>query len=221
MLDKPGLIQRIELTEAAIQYRFSERKYLVEALLHRSYAEKYGIPIDYERLEFLGDALLQSWVSQHLYHQWDSAPGKLSSLRAAMVSRAALSQKGFALGLHRCCLVAPELEGENLPERIPGDVFEALCAAVFLDGGDVALRKFLKFSYKKSQEIKDFVDYKSKVQEFFLKSVKRLPVYDTIQHGAGFRSSIVLNGRVVYGSGSSKKKAEQAAAKELLKQHTE
>jgi len=213
------LQDRLEQVESCIGYKFQNRLYLLEAIIHKSFASHYQIDFHYERLEFLGDALLGVFVSELLYEDNPGDQGELTKVRAGLVSREMLLQITRELGLEPLVLVQKSLrnsEGE-LQGGFLGDCFESILAAVFLDGGYSQARSFLRKIMRKFGHLKSQTDYKSRLQEISLKTTKQLPDYDTIQGKDGYLATVSFAGdRLASGQGPSKKKAEQMAAKSAI-----
>lgn len=214
--------------EKAISYTFQNRKYLDIALTHSSYANevKKGRTCN-ERQEFLGDAVLSIIVSDYLFHTCHLPEGDLTKLRASMVCEKALC--GFArqisLGEHLRLGRGEEQTGGRERPSILADAFEALLAAIYLDGGIAPAREFvLGFVEEllKNHQV-SFTDYKTMLQEIIQKNPEEKLSYVLAEesgpdHDKSFTVEVHLNSNVIgVGAGGSKKNAEQAAAREALK----
>lgn len=211
--------ERIKSVETILNYSFSNRLYLLEALVHKSYATQYGLDFNYERMEFLGDSLLQIFITELLYRDRQTDQGQLTRLRAHMVSRRTLSNLVREMGIEPYVMVQKSLrDGKGrISGDFLGDFFESILAALYLDGGPKISESFLKQFFSDLSIFEDYIDYKSRLQEFSLKTTKQLPVYDTISSNGGYRAVVCINSDLtVSGEGSSKKKAEQMAAKQAL-----
>ena len=211
--------ERLEAVEKQIQYCFSNRQLLLQALIHKSYASRHQLDFHYERLEFLGDSLLQSYITEMLYHLSEEDQGILTKKRAQLVSRDTLSRIVREMGLEPYILVQENLRNEEglVDGGFLGDFFESILAAIYLDGGADCSNEFLDRVYRDFQDWEVELDYKSRLQEFSLKTTKQLPVYDTIQVPYGYQAKVFVDGELLAtGSGSSKKKAEQVAAKHAI-----
>lgn len=210
---------RLDAVEEKLEYSFSNRLLLLQAITHRSYSSHQQWGFDYERLEFLGDALIQSHVTRWLYMTRDADQGLLTQLRSKLVSRETLGKAIRAMEIEPLVLVYKNLRNEKglIEGSFLGDFLESLAAAIYLDGGPKALEKFLDRIFN---EVVDFAlpfDYKSRLQEFSLKYTNQLPIYDTIRVSDGYLAHVCLDGSPISsGEGSSKKKAEQMAAKVAL-----
>lgn len=211
--------------ENLIHYHFQNRHLLLEALTHSSYAnEKRKSRQSNERLEFLGDSVLSVVVSDFLFHKYQVLPeGELTKRRAAIVCEKALH--GFAKEIHlgEFLLLGKGEENTGGRERssILADAFEAIIAAIYLDGGmDAARRHIMRFIQTDSEE--SFRDYKTQLQEVIQKNPEERVEYVLTgetgpDHDKAFTVEVYLNSNVIgHGVGHSKKAAEQAAAKEAL-----
>ncbi len=211
--------ERIIAVEKIVNYRFLNKQYLLEALVHKSYAKQFQLDFNYERMEFLGDSLLQMFVTELLYRDRQTDQGQLTRLRAHMVSRITLAGFVRDMNLEPYVLVQQNLRDDQgfISGDFLGDFFESILAALYLDGGNQVSSEFLRNKFSDLSVFEDHTDYKSRLQEFSLKATKQLPVYDTISHDEGYLAVVQISGNLkVSGKGSSKKKAEQMAAKHAL-----
>lgn len=210
--------------EKNIGYTFKDKSLLKAAMTHSSYANenKGNIPYN-ERLEFLGDAVLQLITSEKLFRESSHmAEGKMSKQRAALVCEDALAGYSAEIQLGQFLLLGKGEEasgGRNRPS-ILADAFEALIGAMFLDGGmDVAKKFVLRFVDAAHLSLQD---YKTLLQEIIQKNPgERLSYVVSGEHGPdhdkSFEVQVHLNSNVIgKGTGKSKKQAEQTAAKEAL-----
>ena len=211
-----------------IGYKFRDRSLLVNALCHASFCnEQAGLKLrDNERLEFLGDAVLELAISDLLMDRFTEAEeGLLSRYRAALVDEAGLCQVAQAIRLGKYLLLGKgeELSGGRKKPSILADAMEALIGAIYLDGGferakEVVMRLFSS-RMKKLGSQDTIHDFKSLLQEFTQQQYKTTPTYRLVQewgppHNKVFRVSLSIKGEVVaHGEGKSKKEAEQKAAK--------
>lgn len=212
--------------EKAIGYRFRRRAYLEEALTHSSYVN--GKHNSNERLEFLGDSVLSVVVSKYLFESLDVPEGKLTKIRAKLVCEDSLYEfaKRIDLGARIRLGKGEENTGGRDRRSILADAFEALIAAIYLDGGLEEARTFIMRFIPSIEEIKNgrlaFGDYKTVLQEIIQQNPEERIEYEiTGEHGAAhervFTANVLLNGQTIgTGSGKSKKEAEQAAAKEAV-----
>jgi len=216
-----------------IVYTFKNKELLERALTHKSFANENKVPAHNERMEFLGDAVLNLVVSEYLMKICpDATEGDLSRLRAAVVSEPALAQVARALRLGDDLLLG---KGENYTggrdkDSLLADSLEALIAAVYLDAGADTTKAFvLRFFddiLTKTCLQRISLDYKTALQELCQERLKQLPEYRVISetgpdHQKQFQIELSLKGTVHgHGIGKSKKEAEQRAAKEALERLT-
>ena len=216
--------------EERIGYKFRNSLLLAEALTHPSLGhEAQHYHFDYQRLEFLGDAVLQLVITEYLFSCFQvEAEGQLTKLRSRLVSRDALKTHAAALDLGRYILMGRGEETSGGRERTStlADAFEALIGALYLDGGlDVAKNFILTQTRadlaKLAEEPVDF-NPKGDLQELLQSISPRSPVYELVsqsgpEHEKTFVSEVVWEAIVLgQGTGRSKKQAETAAALEAL-----
>lgn len=210
-------------------YRFRDPRLLEKAMTHSSYANegRHGLESN-ERLEFLGDSVLGFVAAKYLFEKENGPEGELTKLRAAVVCEKALCSYSKELGLGNYLLLG---KGERLTggaERpsILADAFEAVIAAMFLDGGLEPVRGFvLRFVEKEAnnQRKRHFKDYKTTLQEIVQQNPEEKLEYVLTgesgpDHSKQFVVEVHLNSNVIgTGRGRSKKEAEQQAAREALK----
>ena len=212
---------------AELGYRFKDTKLLVTALTHPSYGGDHHVP-HYQRLEFLGDAVLELAVSQYLYSELPEVDeGKLTRIRAALVREETLCRAAKRIGLGgfiRLSVGEERSGGRNKPS-ILADVMEAVFAAVYLDGGFESAVKIVADvlgDELRPEKLADHLDAKSRLQEL-LQRDGGMPNYEYISMEGPPHAPVfyyrVLNGAVVLGEGSgqSKQNAQQAAARDALK----
>jgi ribonuclease-3 len=216
--------------EEDVGYLFERPSLLDQALTHKSYANEAGSDAtDNERLEFLGDAVLDLVVSRLLYNA--SPPlseGEMSKVRAFMVKEESLERiaQSFALGKYLRLGRGEELTGGRGKPSILADAFEALIAAIYLDGGFHMAFAFIEgiFGSAVAQPGSGAVDrdYKTRLQELCQARYGRVPGYHLIRetgpdHDKEFEVEILLGSRHLgRGRGRSKKEAEQRAAEDAL-----
>ncbi len=201
--------QIIEELESKIAYSFRDKSLLKQALTHSSYANELRINRlkDYERLEFLGDAVLELVSSDFLFHENpQKTEGELTKLRASMVCEPALAYCARDLDLGRYLLLGKGEEGTGGRKRdsIIADVTEALIGALYLDGGMDRAKEFIRRFVLSDLENKIlFYDSKTVLQEM-------LQTDNSNQFG------YVLRGEEGHGKGRTKKAAEQQAAYQTI-----
>ena len=216
--------------EERIGYKFRNSLLLAEALTHPSLgheAQRYHF--DYQRLEFLGDAVLQLIITEYLFRHFRAeAEGQLTKLRSRLVSREALRTHAAGLDLGRYILMGrgEESSGGRSRTSTLADAFEALIGAIYLDGGLEAAKEFIltqtRGDLAQLAETPVDVNPKGQLQELLQSISPRSPVYELVsqsgpEHEKTFISQVTWEGIVLgQGSGRSKKQAETAAALEAM-----
>lgn len=216
-----------ESFEKIIGYKFKKISYLETALTHSSYANEKQLARDCnERLEFLGDSVLGVITADYFYHNLGHLPeGEMTKRRAACVCEKSLYGFAKEIDLGKYILLGKGEEhtgGRNRPS-ILADAFEAVIAAIYLDGGIKEAEKFvLRFIKKAANNQPTFNDYKTALQEIIQKNPDEHLTYVLVgesgpDHDKRFEAEVHLNSNVIgSGIGISKKAAEQAAAKKAL-----
>ena len=217
-----------------IAYTFKNPELLERALTHKSYANENRVPYHNERMEFLGDAVLNLVVSEYLMSTCpDSNEGDLSRFRAAVVSEPALAIVARELGIGRHLLLGKgeEQTGGRNKDSLLADSLEALIASVYLDRGKDAAEslviRFFEGLLKKTRSTGGTLDYKTELQELCQDQLKQLPEYRVVSesgpdHLKQFEMEVWIKGTLSgRGIGKSKKEAEQRAAKEALEKLSE
>ena len=215
--------------ETAIGYRFKNISLLQNALTHSSYAnERWHDSLkSNERLEFLGDSILGMVTAEYLYRNFPNRPeGDLTRMRADMVCERALAQvaERIGLGTHLLLGNGEEAGGGRRRDSILADAVESVIAACFLDGGMESARNFINTFVLTDVPVKKLrnADYKTALQELVQQKKNQVLAYTLVgesgpDHDKKFRVEVSLNGEVVgEGIGSSKKRAEQAAAQAAM-----
>jgi ribonuclease-3 len=211
---------------AGVEYRFSDQSLLEEALTHRSRG-----PINYERLEFLGDSVLNLVISSRLFELKPDAPeGDLSRMRARLVRGESLTDIASGLGLGKeLNLGEGEMKSGGFRRAsILADAFEALLGAVFLDGGYTTCRNVILDLFdpliERLPDAEELKDAKTRLQEWLQGRGRPLPQYSLLreegaEHAKKFHVQCLIrdDGSTVEASGSSRRKAEQAAAENALR----
>ena len=215
--------------EVAIGYRFQNIQLLQNALTHSSYANErwHNSLLSNERLEFLGDSVLGMLVAEYLYHSFPNRPeGELTRMRADLVCEQTLAAAANRIGLGSHLLLGhgEEQGGGRHRNSILADAMESVIAACFLDGGiEAALKVVQQFILVEVPVTKlHNADYKTKLQELVQQKKNQVLSYRLAgqsgpDHDKQFDVEVSLNGSVVgSGSGSSKKRAEQMAARSAI-----
>jgi len=215
--------------EELLNYRFQDKGLLLEALTHKSYSHEHKLERNYERLEFLGDAVLQLIVTEYLvakYKEYDE--GMLSKYRGYFVSEQFLSELSKIINLGDFVRLGKgeEQSGGKFKSSLLCDIFESLIAAIYIDGGYNHARSVVinLASDKIDETIEEnrFIDGKTELQKLTQKRFEQLPEYKVIsedgpEHDKTFLVEVYIGGKpVAKGKGKSKKKAEQDAAKKAL-----
>ena len=203
--------------EKKIGYTFQEKGLLQEAFTHSTYANAYGGK-DNERLEYLGDAVLQLVVTEWQYQRRKRAEeGDLTRERQKLVCEEALLEAVEALHLQKYLLVSGGKA--NVGKKTVSSLFETVIAAIYLDGGYEAAKAFI-LTHGKLEEKSVCLNYKGKLQEHLQQRGEEPPCYKTEKSGMDnapvFRATVTAVGSSAQGEGGSKKEAEQQAAKALL-----
>jgi len=212
-----------------IGHRFKDRELLERALTHKSYANENKVSYHNERLEFLGDAVLNLIVSEYLMKACaDSTEGDLSRLRASIVSEPALAMVAREIGLGGHLLLGrgEEQTGGRNKDSLLADSLEALIASIYLDAGNEAAETFITRFFdavmRKACMTGGTLDYKTAIQELCQERLRQLPEYRVVSeigpdHQKQFEVALLIKGEVHgRGTGRNKKEAEQKAAKEAL-----
>lgn len=215
--------------ETAIGYQFRNITLLQNALSHSSYAnERWHDSLkSNERLEFLGDSVLGMVVADYLYRNFPNRPeGELTRMRADMVCEKTLATVANTLGLGQHLMLGrgEELGGGRQRESILADAVESVIAACYLDGGMEAAKQFIQKFILVNVPLTKLknADYKTALQELVQQKKNQVLAYNLVgesgpDHDKEFRVELTINGKVVgVGVGSSKKRAEQAAAHEAM-----
>jgi len=211
-------------------YHFQDRNMLVRALTHSSFANEQGKNIlDYQRLEFLGDSVLDLSLGLELMRRFPSSTeGALTQMRASLVSEHMLARMACSINLGACLRLGrgEEHTGGRRRNSILADAYEALMGAVFLDGGfEKAIQTIINLFRQPLDEVgkENFHrDFKSDIQQWVQERFHETPEYVVTDqwgpaHQRGFLVELRLHGRALgVGTGSNKKEAEQEAARLAL-----
>ena len=205
-----------------IKVKFKNIYLLKKSLTHKSFDKENN----YEKLEFLGDRVLGLVISKKLIDLYpDEKEGVLDKKLASLVNKEKCNEIGKKLKLHDFILLGNKHKSSSIEKKIISDCCEALIGAIYLDKGFQFTEKFILKIWSeliKSSKI-TLIDSKTKLQEYSLKKYKVLPIYKFIssvgpKHKPSFKMAVKIKGsKFIEATGSSKKNAEQAAAKEYLK----
>ena len=211
-----------------IGYSFKDASLMIKAMSHSSYSNENGqTHADCnERLEFLGDAVLELVSSEFLYEKYDKvSEGELTKLRANLVCETALDFDARSIGLNNYLLLGrgEELTGGRERPSIISDACEALIGAIYLDGGIEKAREFiLKFVLNDEKNKRMLSDSKTALQELVQGEMGKTPTYEIIgesgpEHSKTFVARVSIDGEVLgQGKGKTKKNAEQQASYNAL-----
>lgn len=196
------------------------------AFSHSSYVNEHKVKSDYERLEFLGDAVLDLAVADYLYTNHKESEGEMTKVRANYVCENANYRYATDLGLQKYILVGhgETKDGEHVKKAIVADIFEALMGAIYIDQGYATARNVILNTvvpYIENPNISFFSDYKSSLQEYVQTEQKSIEYVIINEEGPAHNKTFTVNAiidNIVFGTGvgSSKKEAEQEAAKVAL-----
>lgn len=225
----------LDEVEAAIGFRFKDRGLLSRALTHGSYRGESGAPrvpeSDNEQLEFLGDAVLGLLVSEHVVRECpDFDEGRLSNVKHRLVNRQHLAEVGRKLQLGRHLMLgrSEDLGGGREKTSLLANAFEALLGAVYLDGGIDPVRSIVREHVVGGADLRSFGNVLFSNDKARLESLTRerglpMPEYVVKTENSGYPQRFLAEVRIgsraiARASETSKKKAELAAARELLRQ---
>lgn len=217
--------------ESLLQYRFQKPELLLQALTHKSFANEHRSPeFHNEKLEFLGDAVIDLVLGEYLFELFPSdEEGALSKKRASLVNEDSLARMAmkFDLSSHVRMGRGEVMSGGEKKPRLLAATWEALSGAIYLDGGydavkDVLRRAFQDIVSELDPELNFAADYKTRLQEIVQKRMRATPVYELVEevgppHDRTFSVAIKIRDQeFARGQGRSKKAAEQQAAKDAL-----
>jgi len=237
--DKASIIkdQLCDAVNKAVGYRFRKKDLLLQSLTHSSAKEENGhdipaLPHINERLEFLGDAVLGTVIAMALYSRVpDMDEGKMSVIKANLVSRETLAKKCYAIGLDKLIIVGKGIKDQIFPVSVLANAMEALFAAIYLEAGfdktNKIILKLFEDDIATGEETARFSNYKALLQDYTQQHYGRVPVYRVVKqsgpkHKPVFEVMVYLTGKGAEGKsygpgvGKDKKSAEQAAARTAL-----
>lgn len=210
----------LDAVQARIGYEFNDVNLLIAALTHSSYVNEHAADCN-ERIEFLGDCVLNFLVGEDLFmRDRKASEGALSAKRAATVSRAPLARIVDSLGLLNHLRVGSGVDKAAFSDKARSDVFEAVVGAVYLDGGMDACRKMLETTF--FGKVTAEHDYRSELQKYAVKEKLALAYTDAVVRDGVFETTVTVGGRTFSGSGRTKHAAQidaaRAAVFELLRE---
>ena len=207
--------------ERQFKVRFKNKKLLITALSHSSYAHENNLASN-ERLEFLGDSVLGLIVSERLYNDSASGEGKLSQMRSRIVSEEPLAELSKVKGFYRFLLLGVGEKKSEPSKSMIADGVEAIIGAIYLDQGIKQAKKFVLSNFGQiitsTENIKETTDAKSLLQEKYYKSGVRYTTNEIgMMHDPVFVSKVYVGGKFAgEGRGQNKRTAEKAAAAAAL-----
>ena len=213
--------EKLNILQKRINIKFKNINYLKKSVTHKSFDKNNN----YEKLEFIGDRILGLVISKKLIELYpDEKEGILDKKLASLVNKNKCFEVSKLLGLDKFIKVGNKNVNTKIENKIVADSIEALIGAIFYDKGLEVAEKFILNQWKDLLKLSEItiIDAKTKLQEFSLKKYKALPVYKLVsssgpKHKPKFIISVKLKDTKFYdGTGDSKKKAEQNAAKKLL-----
>lgn len=215
----------ISKIENIIEYRFKNKKLLETAFTHSSFANINHVKSN-ERLEFLGDTVLSTIISERIYSDMDYNEGQLSKLRSKIVSMHPLAMLIEKLKLVDYLQYAGSSNRNNITDNMKADLMEAIIGAIYIDGGIDKAREFVRNNFfsmiNEMEKLKVLEDAKSYLQEQLKSdSIKYTTTKSGSDHNPSFTATVVINGVAMgKGVGSSKRQAETLAAEDALKKLT-
>lgn len=225
--DKAGITaERIHACEAALGYTFFDKKLIKIALTHSSSTSDKRL--DNERMEFFGDAILDLVIREYLFHNYPNhQEGDLTEAKSAVVCRSSLAKASKKMDMKSYLFLGRGIgKKRGVPDSLLADAYEAIVAAIYLDGGYQPVKNFVLMTLKDeipfAIEQANSTNYKSSLQKFLQQQKRSLPVYRVLgstgpEHSRVFQVAALIEGEEMgRGSGSSKKAAEQEAARMAL-----
>ena len=220
-----SLEEKTERCQQLIGYRFQDPSLIVSALTHASVASSRAQ--SNERMEFLGDSILGMVVCEQIFRSYpEYLEGDLTKIKSVVVSRRVCAKISKKLGLEKCLIVGRGMMRHGMPRSLLSDVFEAIVAAVFLDGGLDVARKFIlshiEPEIRLAAEGQSGGNYKSLLQQMAQGDLRGTPVYRVVgesgpDHSKYFEVAAEISGRRFTSAwGRNKKEAEQRAAGNAL-----
>ena len=213
----------IKFLEEGIGYTFEDKNLLEEALCHSSFAKEYGLSYNNERLEFLGDAVLEFIVTRTLFRTYpDANEGELTQMRSGLVKTDSLFKKADSLRIPYIVLHGHTMKTGNLPKSVTANALEAVIGAVCLDGGMSAAERVVKKLFlNDNEELLTEQDPKTALQLWLQARGMPLPNYELLKtegpsHAPTFTVRLYMNGFEHVETGTSRKKAEAKVAALIL-----
>jgi ribonuclease-3 len=224
------MVLPISQLEELLGYEFRNKEILLESITHRSYSAENDIKYDNQRLEFLGDSVLEIVLTEYLFNRYPAAAeGHLTKMRSALVQQDALAYLARKIGLNDYLMMGKgefDSNGHHRDSTL-SDAFESLIGAFYLDAGTLeAVRKFIipliEKNYPEPAEKLIDLNPKGALQEYTQKQWNSSPCYNTIEvsgpdHEPSYKVSVSVRGKVIgHGEAVKRKLAESAAARNAL-----
>lgn len=218
--------ERIRACEQVLGYTFFDKKLIKTALTHSSSTSDKRL--DNERLEFFGDAVLDLVIREYLYHNYPNhQEGDLTEAKSAVVCRSSLAKASKKMDLKSFLFLGRGIgKKRGVPDSLLADAYEAIVAAIYLDGGYQPVKNFVLMTLKSeipfAIEQANSTNYKSNLQKLLQQQKRPLPTYQVLgstgpEHSRVFEIAVLIEGKETgRGTGSSKKAAEQEAARSAL-----
>lgn len=200
------------MIEKKLRYSFKDRSLLTQALTHSSKS-----PDNYERLEFLGDSILDFLVGEYLFKSCKEAEGYLTVVRSHFVSENYLSKVFELLNLKEDVIMGKSMK-DSVPKAVKADIIEALIAAIYLDGGMKSAKRFIENNFELAS-FKTLQDdnHKSRLQELVQAGFKCSMRYESVKTENGYESSIFMDeDKIATAQGEDKQSAEQNCAEKAI-----
>lgn len=216
--------RKLKVLEKRMGYQFMDTSLLEKALTHPSFMESNHS--DWQRLEFIGDAVINFFVSKGIFKRYpDMDEGGMTLLRSKLVGNDYLAKVAKRLKIDKFIRLGEweERGGGRQKISILGNTLETLVGAIFLDGGEIHAENFIKrHILRYGLRAKGVIDPKTALQEIAIKNFGVFPKYSIVSekgppHRKTFRAKVVLKDFVGYGMGTSKREAEKRAARNILK----
>lgn len=216
----------MEITELEkiLGYTFKNKQILIEALTHPSKKVENRQIKSYQRLEFIGDKVLNFVIATELFHLFpNEQEGEISRRHANLVAGFVCNQIASDIGISQYVVFSRAQSNDITyrPEKVGEDVMEAIIGAIFIDGNIDKVQKFI-LQYWTNYIRKDLSppkDSKSALQEYFQKHFKSLPTYEITHQGEGFIATIIINGEKFIAFARTKKEAEKKVADEIIQKY--
>ncbi len=211
----------MEKLEKVIGYTFVDKTLLTRALTHSTYSNEYSVQSN-ERLEFLGDSVLELIVREQIYKSYAENEGKLTEWKKQIVDKYSLCEIVDNLGLTKYLKLGGSLQNQKLSTKLKSDIFEAIVGAIYLDGGLDCAKEFIclniNFSEKINFLLEHNLDYKTELQELVQKEYGHTPTYIDKEKidNLFVRVVVIDNKEIACGEGESKALADKQAAKNAI-----